>query len=81
MSDGTGSLPSVLLCISLRLRTWVWVLAPSVDRWRCPVLHGSYTKPKGQIPDYNSPVVLHATNPSIADFCDRIHKGLLRNLK
>jgi ribosome-interacting GTPase 1 len=41
----------------------------------------SYTKPRGQIPDYNAPVVLHATNPSIADFCDRIHKGLLRNLK
>ena len=45
--------------------------------WRCR----SYTKPKGQIPDYNAPVVLHATNPSIADFCDRIHKALLRNLK
>lgn len=49
--------------------------------WEYAKMIRIYTKPKGQIPDYSSPVVLHATNPSIADFCDRIHKGLLRNLK
>lgn len=33
-----------------------------------------YTKPKGQIPDYNEPVILHDTNPSLEMFCNRIHK-------
>jgi len=39
-----------------------------------------YTKPKGQIPDYNSPVILKS-NASIEDFCLRIHKGLLKQLR
>ncbi|CAM9810427.1 unnamed protein product, partial [Heterosigma akashiwo] len=30
-----------------------------------------YTKPKGQIPDYNDPVILHQNNPSIEQFCNR----------
>ncbi len=33
-----------------------------------------YTKPKGQIPDYNEPVILHDTNPSLEMFCNRIHR-------
>lgn len=33
-----------------------------------------YTKPKGQIPDYNEPVILHDTNPSLEQFCNRIHR-------
>ena len=55
-------------------------LTPWLSTRRCGVAC-SYTKPRGQIPDYSAPVVLHATHPSIADFCDRIHKGLLRDLK
>ncbi len=39
-----------------------------------------YTKPKGQIPDYTSPVILKS-NASIEDFCLRIHKGLLKQLR
>lgn len=33
-----------------------------------------YTKPKGQIPDYNEPVILHDTNPTLEMFCNRIHR-------
>lgn len=29
----------------------------------------------GQIPDYDEPVVLHATNPTVEQFCNRLHKG------
>jgi ribosome-interacting GTPase 1 len=36
-----------------------------------------YTKPKGQIPDYESPVILPAHRSTIEEFCRRIHKGLL----
>lgn len=40
-----------------------------------------YTKPKGHVPDYNSPVVLHANAPSVEMFCERIHKQLLSQFK
>ncbi len=34
-----------------------------------------------QIPDYNAPVILHQDARSIEDFCNRIHKSILRQLK
>eukprot|EP01094_Clydonella_sp_ATCC50884_P017751 TRINITY_DN3155_c0_g1_i3.p1 TRINITY_DN3155_c0_g1~~TRINITY_DN3155_c0_g1_i3.p1 ORF type:complete len:336 (+),score=120.07 TRINITY_DN3155_c0_g1_i3:169-1176(+) len=40
-----------------------------------------YTKPRGQIPDYNAPVVMREKEPTIADFCNRIHKSLLPQFK
>uniref|UniRef100_A0A6V1V1M7 OBG-type G domain-containing protein n=1 Tax=Heterosigma akashiwo TaxID=2829 RepID=A0A6V1V1M7_HETAK len=40
-----------------------------------------YTKPKGQIPDYNDPVILHQNNPSIEQFCNRIHKAIMPQFK
>ncbi len=41
----------------------------------------SYTKPKGQIPDYNAPVVLHSQRPTMKDFCDRLHKAIAKQFK
>jgi len=39
-----------------------------------------YTKPKGQIPDYEEPVILHsAKNPTVEEFCNRIHKSLMNS--
>nr|WCZ58420.1 developmentally-regulated G-protein 3 [Paratrimastix eleionoma] len=40
-----------------------------------------YTKPPGQIPDYNAPVIMSATNPTIEAFCDRIHRQIKSKLK
>lgn len=40
-----------------------------------------YTKPKGQIPDYDSPVVLPRDNSAVETFCSRIHKSLITNFK
>lgn len=33
-----------------------------------------YTKPKGRLPDFNEPVVLHRGKSSCEDFCNKIHK-------
>lgn len=43
---------------------------------RCNMLR-VYTKPKGQIPDYEEPVILHAENPTIEEFCNRLHKSIM----
>ena len=40
-----------------------------------------YTKPKGQIPDYDSPVVVPADKCTVEQFCLRIHKSLLQQFK
>lgn len=49
--------------------------------WEKTSMMRIYTKPKGQIPDYGSPVVLHDAEPTIEDFCNRLHKGILSQLK
>jgi small GTP-binding protein len=40
-----------------------------------------YTKPQGQVPDYNAPVILHSREPTVGVFCDRIHRGLREQFK
>lgn len=37
-----------------------------------------YTKPRGQIPDYNAPVILQSETRKVEEFCNRIHKGILK---
>eukprot|EP00594_Rhizosolenia_setigera_P003620 CAMPEP_0178952078 /NCGR_PEP_ID=MMETSP0789-20121207/7594_1 /TAXON_ID=3005 /ORGANISM="Rhizosolenia setigera, Strain CCMP 1694" /LENGTH=377 /DNA_ID=CAMNT_0020633047 /DNA_START=123 /DNA_END=1256 /DNA_ORIENTATION=+ len=38
-----------------------------------------YTKPKGQMPDYDDPVILHsADNPTVEQFCNRLHKSIMQ---
>lgn len=46
---------------------------------RCHMLR-IYTKPKGQMPDYDEPVILHSEgNPSIEEFCNRLHRNLIND--
>ena len=33
-----------------------------------------FSQPKGQIPDYGAPVVLHDQTPSVEDLCNKLHK-------
>lgn len=40
-----------------------------------------YTKPKGQIPDYDAPVIIPRTKCSVLDFCTKIHKQLAKDMK
>eukprot|EP00040_Diaphanoeca_grandis_P030450 m.179955 g.179955 ORF g.179955 m.179955 type:complete len:367 (+) comp31997_c1_seq1:99-1199(+) len=40
-----------------------------------------YTKPKGQLPDYEQPVVLSTTAPTVEDFCNSLHKSILKEFK
>lgn len=41
----------------------------------------SYTKPKGQLPDYDSPVVLHSEKLSVEDFCNKLHRTIAKEFK
>ena len=41
----------------------------------------SYTKPRGQAPDYSSPVVLRRGRCTVENFCNAIHKDILKQFK
>eukprot|EP00920_Eleutheroschizon_duboscqi_P028900 GHVT01070163.1.p1 GENE.GHVT01070163.1~~GHVT01070163.1.p1 ORF type:complete len:218 (+),score=36.37 GHVT01070163.1:438-1091(+) len=49
--------------------------------WQYMNLVRIYTKPKGQIPDYNAPVILRHGQTRVEDFCLRIHKSLLQQFR
>ena len=36
---------------------------------------------KGQNPDYETPVVISRADSTVADFCNRIHRSMLKNFK
>ncbi|KAK9842501.1 hypothetical protein WJX81_003123 [Elliptochloris bilobata] len=40
-----------------------------------------YTKPKGKLPDYNDPVILPRRFNTVEGFCNRIHKGIMKQFK
>jgi len=40
-----------------------------------------FTKPKGQIPDFSDPVIMHSRYPTIEQLCVRIHKSILAQFK
>lgn len=40
-----------------------------------------YTKPKGKLPDFNEPVVMHRNRCTVEDFCNKLHKTLIKQFK
>eukprot|EP00356_Strombidium_inclinatum_P014594 CAMPEP_0170492810 /NCGR_PEP_ID=MMETSP0208-20121228/12901_1 /TAXON_ID=197538 /ORGANISM="Strombidium inclinatum, Strain S3" /LENGTH=338 /DNA_ID=CAMNT_0010768625 /DNA_START=74 /DNA_END=1090 /DNA_ORIENTATION=- len=58
-----------------------WNLDELMEKvWEYLDLIRIYTKPKGAIPDYDSPVIIKRGS-SVAQFCDSIHRGLLKEFK
>lgn len=49
--------------------------------WEYLKLIRIYTKPKGQLPDYNAPVVLHADRTTVEDFCNKLHRSIIKEFK
>ena len=52
-----------------------------MQMWEYLKLVRIYTKPKGQLPDYESPVVLQNERCSVSNFCDKIHRTLAKEMK
>ncbi|KAJ0039753.1 hypothetical protein Pint_26920 [Pistacia integerrima] len=49
--------------------------------WEYLNLTRIYTKPKGMNPDYEDPVILSSKRRKVEDFCNRIHKDMLKQFK
>eukprot|EP01112_Ceratiomyxa_fruticulosa_P010477 TRINITY_DN2777_c0_g2_i2.p1 TRINITY_DN2777_c0_g2~~TRINITY_DN2777_c0_g2_i2.p1 ORF type:complete len:369 (-),score=76.09 TRINITY_DN2777_c0_g2_i2:96-1202(-) len=60
-----------------------WNLDELLERiWQYLSLTRIYTKPKGQIPDYNAPIVIRGGDAATVEvFCNRIHKALAKQMK
>lgn len=67
------------VCISAGLK---WNLEELLERvWEKLDFVRVYTKPKGQLPDYEAPVILLTKRRNVSDFCNKIHRGLLKEFK
>ena len=76
--DLLDQIPNYVL-ISAHLK---WNLDELLEKiWDKLDLMRIYTKPKGQVPDYEEPVILLRKKRTVADFCNKIHRALLRDLK
>lgn len=40
-----------------------------------------YTKPKGQLPDYEAPVILSQERKTVEDFCNKLHRTIMKEFK
>lgn len=49
--------------------------------WEYLNMYRVYTKPKGQIPDYDAPIVIQRDKNTVENFCAQIHKSLLTQFK
>ncbi|KAK8954299.1 Developmentally regulated G-protein 1 [Platanthera zijinensis] len=49
--------------------------------WEYLSLTRIYTKPKGMNPDYEDPVILSSKKRTVEDFCNKIHKDMLKQFK
>lgn len=59
-----------------------WNLDDLIEKcWEYLDLIRVYTKPKGAKPDYDMPVVLPRKKSTIGDFCNRIHRTMLKQFK
>jgi len=59
-----------------------WNLDELLEKtWEYLAMIRIYTKPKGQIPDYNAPVVLSQHGHTVEDFCHKIHRTIMKSFK
>ena len=49
--------------------------------WKYLNLTRIYTKPKGQLPDYEEPVILKDRSRTIESFCNSIHRSIVKSFK
>ncbi|XP_067120608.1 developmentally-regulated GTP-binding protein 1 isoform X2 [Centruroides vittatus] len=49
--------------------------------WEYLKLIRIYTKPKGQLPDYEAPVILNQDKRTVEDFCNKLHRSIMKEFK
>ncbi|CAK67751.1 unnamed protein product (macronuclear) [Paramecium tetraurelia] len=69
-----------ITCPSLPFWNGIW--NELVERiWDYLDLIRIYTKPKGLEPDYNAPVIVQRKFSTITDFCNKLHKSMIKDFR
>ena len=63
-----------------------WFLGVNANQVKCIEMimllcYSRYTKPKGQLPDYESPVILSQDKRTVEDFCNKLHRTIMKEFK
>jgi len=67
--------------VPISAKAWMNIDELQEVMWDKLALKRVYTRPRGKQPDYSAPVVLKSNKATVADFCNAIHKEILRSLK
>ncbi|PSR71782.1 hypothetical protein PHLCEN_2v12283 [Hermanssonia centrifuga] len=69
------------MSVPVSSRDWLNIDELVEKMWDTLNLVRVYTKPRGLAPDYSSPVVLRRGKCTIEDFCNSIHKEIVKQMK
>ncbi|KAJ8586192.1 developmentally regulated GTP binding protein 1 [Rhizopogon salebrosus TDB-379] len=67
--------------VPISSREWLNIDELQEKMWESLELVRVYTKPRGQTPDYSTPVVLRRGRCTVEDFCSSIHKEIAKQMK
>ncbi|KAF8842247.1 developmentally regulated GTP binding protein 1 [Paxillus ammoniavirescens] len=67
--------------VPISSKEWLNIDELTEKMWDALELVRVYTKPRGQSPDYSTPVVLRRGRCSVEDFCNGIHKEIAKQMK
>jgi len=67
--------------VPISSREWLNIDELQEKMWDALELVRVYTKPRGQSPDYSTPVVLRRGRCTVEDFCNSIHKEIAKQMK
>ncbi|WRT64270.1 uncharacterized protein IL334_001201 [Kwoniella shivajii] len=67
--------------VPISSQLWLNIDELLVVMWEKLNLVRVYTKPRGQQPDYSSPVVLRRGRCTVEDFCNAIHKEIVKQFR
>lgn len=67
--------------VPISSKNWLNIDELNEVMWEKLDLVRVYTKPRGQQPDYSSPVVLRRSKCTVEDFCNAIHKEIVKQFR
>jgi len=67
--------------VPISSKLWLNIDELTEKMWEALNLVRVYTRPRGKLPDYTSPVVLRRNKCTVEDFCNAIHKEIVKQFK
>lgn len=69
------------MSVPISSKLWLNIDELTEKMWDALNLVRVYTRPRGKLPDYSSPVVLRKGKSTVEDFCNAIHKEIAKQFR